>query len=345
MEFGIMLPGGGHSIHEGIEIARIAEDRGLASVYCVEAYRSALVPLAAIAANTRRVKVGPYILNAWGRSPWLTSMSAVDCDELSQGRFVLCLGPGNRHINEDKQGLTFQRPAAKMQEYIELVRRMTSARPDGEPLSYSGEFHTLTKWLPDVMPFRQRIPVYAAAVAPAMRRVVGRVADGAALGTLCSPEYLADAIRPDILAAAEQAGRNPEDVGFLMAYFVSVDEDREAARNAVRRAIAGLYGPLPHPYYDYLIREQGFSKVADAALKHVPEGRIEHAIEGMSDDFVDALTAAGNLDDCRRSLQRYEGLTDEIIFVNARGPAPQPGGPGDESAAVRSYITMMACAG
>jgi alkanesulfonate monooxygenase SsuD/methylene tetrahydromethanopterin reductase-like flavin-dependent oxidoreductase (luciferase family) len=74
MEFGIMPPGGGHSIREGIEIARLAEERGFASVYCVEAFCSALVPLAAIAASTRRVRVGPYILNAWGRSPWLTSL-------------------------------------------------------------------------------------------------------------------------------------------------------------------------------------------------------------------------------------------------------------------------------
>jgi alkanesulfonate monooxygenase SsuD/methylene tetrahydromethanopterin reductase-like flavin-dependent oxidoreductase (luciferase family) len=267
----------------------------------------------------------------------------VDCDELSEGRLVLCLGPGNRHINEDKQGLTFQRPAAKMQEYVELVRRMTSARPDGQPLTYRGEFHTVTNWLPDVVPFRPRIPVYAAAVAPAMRRVVGRVAGGAALGTLCSPEYLAGAVRPDILRAAEEAGRDPADIGFLMAFFVSVDEDREAARNAVRRAVAGLYAPLPHPYYDFLLREQGFGHVADAAMEHVPEGRIEHAIEAMGDDFVDAVTAAGDPDDCGRSLQRYEGLTDEIIFVNARGPVPRPSEPGDRSAVVQSYVSMMIC--
>lgn len=347
MQYGVMLPGGGHTIAEGVEIAQAAEARGFASAYCVEAFRSAFVPLAAVAAGTHRIRVGPYILNAWGRSPWLSALSAVDLDELSGGRLLLGVGPGNKHINEDMQGLPFERPAAKMGEYVELLRQMVAARPGDAPLTYEGDFHSVTGWVPNIEPVRPRIPVYAAAIAPAMRRMVGRVADGAALGTLLSPAYVREQIRPDVERAAAGAGRDPAELGFLMAYFVSYDEDREVARMAARRAIVGLYAPLPHPYYDFLLREQGFAAEAASVASSVAAGRPEEACEAVTDELLDTLTASGDLEDCRRSLARFDGLVDEVILVNARGPLDDAtGAEGDGSSpVVRSYVRMMRCAG
>jgi len=95
-----------------------------------------------------------------------------------------------------------------------------------------------------------------------------------------------------------------------------VDDDRERARDLVRRTIAGLFHPLPHPYYDFLLREQGFAKVADACARHVPEGRIEAAIETMDDALVDRLAFAGDAATCARRLREYDGLVDEAILLN-----------------------------
>lgn len=340
MDYGVMLPGGSHTIDEGIQIARMAEQRGFASAYCVEAYRGALVPLAAVAMGTERIRIGPYILNAWGRSPWLTTLAAIDLDELSGGRLVLCVGPGNKHLNEESQGLEFQRPAPRMEEFIGLVRQMSRRRPGDPPLSFEGEFLSLHNWSPQVEPVRGAVPVYGAAIGPAMRRVVGRVADGVALGTLLSPEYLAGSIRPDVLGAARQVGRDPAEIGWIMAYFVSCDDDRAKARAAARRAIAGLYAPLPHPYYDFLLREQGFSAVADDLAELVPDGRHDAAHEAITDDLLDALTASGTPEECRSALARFEGMVDEVVMVNVRGPV-DPSGSDDLSPEVSSYSKML----
>lgn len=340
MDYGVMLPGGSHTIDEGVQIARMAEQRGFASAFCVEAYRGALVPLAAVAAGTDQIRIGPYILNAWGRSPWLTTLAAIDLDELSGGRLVLCVGPGNKHLNEDSQGLDFHRPAPRMEEFIGLVRQMTRRRPSDSPLTFEGEFLSLHNWSPQVEPVRGAVPVYGAAIGPAMRRVVGRVADGVALGTLLSPEYLAKSIRPDVLGAAEQAGRDPAEIGWIMAYFVSCDDDRAAARAAARRAIAGLYAPLPHPYYDFLLREQGFAAVADALAELVPAGHLHAAYEVITDDLLDTLTASGDPEECRNSLARFEGLVDELVMVNVRGPV-DPSGMDGLSPEVSSYSRML----
>ena len=81
-------------------------------------------------------------------------------------------------------------------------------------------------------------------------------------------------------------------------------------------AICHLYWPLPHPYYDFVLREQGFSKSADAAQRYVPEGKIEKAMEAFTDDIIDTVSVAGTLDEAPARLQGFNGLVDQVLFVN-----------------------------
>ena len=133
-----------------------------------------------------------------------------------------------------------------------------------------------------------------------MIKVAGRVADGLAMGAILSAEYARDVIQPAARAAAEEAGRDPHALGFLMGAMVAVDDNREKARQAAREAICRLFSPLPHPYYEYMLREHGFSAAADAACTYVPEGNMEKAIEAMPDEAVDRLTIAGTPAECRK---------------------------------------------
>lgn len=314
MKQGIIFAGGGTTIRQMAELAKQAELAGLDSVYVTEAWRSGFAPLAAIALATEKIEIGPYILNAYARSPWLAAMSAVDIDELSGGRLVLGVGTGNKHINEVWQGVPQKRPIRKMTEYITLLRKAV-ATGAGEELDWTGEIHSM-RWTPAVQPVRRSIPVFLAAVFPAMVSVAARVADGIALGALLSPDYIRDVVRPRFERAAVEAGRDPAELGTTTAPFVSVGEDAEAARNAARAAICRLYAPLPHPYYDYVLREQGFSRAADHAIKWMGEGQLERAMEGFTDDVIDAVVISGTQDHCRGLLQRFDGVVDQTLFVN-----------------------------
>ena len=97
---------------------------------------------------------------------------------------------------------------------------------------------------------------------------------------------------------------------------MAIDDDRERARRAAREAICRLFAPLPHPYYEYMLREHGFSAAADAACQYVPEGKLERAVEAIPDEAVDRLTIAGTPDEARRRLADYEGIVNEVICVN-----------------------------
>ena len=58
------------------------------------------------------------------RNPVLNATGAMDIDELSQG-WILGLGSGTRSMNEGWYGQPFEpRCAAKMKEYVALVRQI-----------------------------------------------------------------------------------------------------------------------------------------------------------------------------------------------------------------------------
>ncbi len=314
MRLGVLFVGAGQGVRAVVEGARAAEEAGFDAVHMVEGYRSGFVPLTAMALATKRVRVGTYILNAYGHSPLMTAMSAMDLDELCGGRLVLGVGSGNRHINEDYQGIPTERPLRKMREYVENLRAAFAAAP-GEKVEYRGEIHRMS-WPRSVPAVRRSIPVHLAAIFPRMVEVAGSVADGVALGVLLSPEYVRDVIRPSAREAAVRAGRDPGALEFPMAALVAIDSDRGRARDAVKRAVAGFFHPLPHPYYDFLLREQGYAKIADLASRLAPAGRIDEVIAEMGDDLVDRLAFTGTPAEVARRLRDYEGIIDEAIFLN-----------------------------
>ncbi len=317
MDLGLAFTGGGMRLAELVELGRRAEASAFDAVYLTEAWRSAFVPLSALATATERVRLGSYVLNAYGRSPFITAMAAVDLDELSGGRLVLGVGGGNKVINEQWQGIPHARVLTKMEEYVTLLRQ--AARTGiGERLDYQGKVHEM-HWVPAVDPIRA-FPVILAAIFPRMLRVAGRCADGLACGAVISAEYLRDVIRPEASKAAADADRDPDALSFYTGVLMAVDADRERARRRARESICALFDPLPHPYYEFTLREQGFSAAADAALRFMPAGELDRAVDAIPDERLDRVAIAGTPDECLERLASYEGVVDEVVCVNVTPP-------------------------
>jgi len=283
-----------------------------------EAWRSGWVPLTAMAAVTERVKLAPYVLNAYGHSPLMTGMAAIDFNEMCGGRLELGVGGGNRIINEQWQGIAHERVLTKMREYVAILRQMARTRL-GETFKFDGKIHNM-EWDPAVDPGEQPYPVYLAAVFPRMMRVAAQVADGIGGGATLSVDYLRDVLKPQAAAGAGEIDRDPASLHWSIAAVTAVDSDRERARRAAREAICHLYAPLPHPYYEYTMREQGFAAAADALLKLMPAGKLDAACAAIPDECIDRLTIAGTPEDCRARLAEYDGVVDEVFMLNALPP-------------------------
>ena len=107
-----------------------------------------------------------------------------------------------------------------------------------------------------------------------------------------------------------------------MAAMVSVDDDEERARATTRHAICRLFHPVPHPYYDFLLRAQGFAAAADAAAELVPQGRVREAMAQIDDEVVDRLTITGTAAAVCRAAGGLRGRRRRGDLPDLRRPDP-----------------------
>ena len=126
------------------------------------------------------------------------------------------------------------------------------------------------------------------------------------------------------MQAAEAAGRDPSALRFPVGMLTVVDRDEERARRVAREVVCRLYHPVPHPYYDHLLRVQGYGAVADACEALVPHRRVDEAMGQVSDELIDRLTLAGTPEQCADRLRAYEGVADEVVLLNFT-PESEPG--------------------
>jgi len=333
MRLGLAL-GFEDSLQMIIDLAREGEAAGFDSMHVVEAGRSAFVPSSAVINATQSCHVGTYVVNAYAREPWLTGLAARDLDELSGGRFVLGVGTGNKHFNDWYMGVDSSKPMAKMRDYLEIVRQVV-AGGQGERVRHEGPEHRI-RWRASWEPTRPSIPVYLSASGPNMVRLAGEVSDGVGIGIMTSVEFVRDLVRPNAQGGAEAAGRDPASLAFPMAAMVSINDDIEAARYAVKAAICDLFHPVPHPYYDSQLRQLGFAEFADTASRLMPQGLRKEAIAAVPDEVVDTMTIAGDVATCAARLAEYEGVADEVIVfrIAQRG----------EPAGLAAYESLFALA-
>jgi alkanesulfonate monooxygenase SsuD/methylene tetrahydromethanopterin reductase-like flavin-dependent oxidoreductase (luciferase family) len=127
------------------------------------------VAIAAIAARTRRLRLGVMVVALARRRPWKVAREAVGVDRLSGGRFALGVGLGSGHRSEfEAFGEDPDRSvrADRLDEGLEIVAGLWS----GEPYSFAGRHHEVreAQFLPTPLQ-RPRIPVWIAGTWPARR--------------------------------------------------------------------------------------------------------------------------------------------------------------------------------
>src|SRR4030095_12296980 len=129
-----------HPLREAIDYVRYAESKVFEAVWQAESrlVRDAIVPMAAYAATTERIKIGSGVINNWTRNAALIAATFSTLDDLAPGR-ALC-GLGGRgvwgHPLATKGGVTPHKPLQAMRETVEVVRRLLAM----EKVTFKGEF-------------------------------------------------------------------------------------------------------------------------------------------------------------------------------------------------------------
>lgn len=301
----------GSTIREFVAASVAAEAAGYDGVWANELHRSPFVQLAPAAVATSAVDVGTAVVLAFTRSALTTALAALDLDELSGGRFVLGLGSGVARLNEDWHNVPFGKPVPHLRETVELIRRFIGSAHLGRPITYEGQYERVhvRGFERPFPPAREQIPVYLAAVGPALTGLAGEIADGWIAHELCSPRYVDTVALPNLEAGLRRAGRDRGRLRVVASACCVVDHDRKAAKRSGARLVA-FYASVKT--YDWFFELHGFGSEAARIREHFRRGEYDAMAEACTDEMVDAMMFAGTADDVRAALHAYDGLADEV---------------------------------
>jgi probable F420-dependent oxidoreductase len=290
-------------------LARSAEEAGFDSVWATELYRTSFHQLAAAAQVTSVIKLGTAVALAFVRSPLVTSLAALDLDEISNGRLILGLGTGARRTNEMWHGIEHGKPVARMRECIEAVRLIIGGVHTGEPVECKGEYYNISTkgYRRPFKPVREEIPIYLAGVGSRMCQAAGETADGYLGHVVCSLRYLREVVAPSLKAGLQKSRRDTG--GFKTASIITcaVSKDKKRAMHAARATIA-FYATVRT--YEAPFRLHGFEKEASVIREAFLKGDTSSMIKYVTDDMVSAFAVVGDAEECRKKIEQYREFID-----------------------------------
>ncbi|WP_030926854.1 LLM class flavin-dependent oxidoreductase [Streptomyces sp. NRRL S-646] len=278
-----------------------AEKLGLDICWVAEAWGSdAPSALGYYAARTDRMLLGSGVIQVGTRTPVAVAQTAITLSNLSGGRFLLGLGASGPQVMEGLHGVPFARPLSRVRETVEIVRRVL----DGSKLSYSGREFTIPRPGGDAVPMRlstraeHDIPLYLAALSPAMLRLTGEIADGW-LGTSFVPEGAAGAYFAHLDEGLALGGRSRRDLDVCQGAEVAFASDEEALGAMVagrKKELAfslGGMGSASTNFYNHAYSRQGWAEVAAEVRERWQAGDRDGAAGLVSDEMVLGTTLIG----------------------------------------------------
>jgi 5,10-methylenetetrahydromethanopterin reductase len=312
---------GGIDPRRSIDLAKIADANGFASVWFAEnPFNRGVLPAAsACAATTSRVGIGIGVFNPYNRHPTLMAMEIGALDELAQGRARLGIGSGIAASTE-RMGLSTERPLAAVRDAITIVRAMLK----GEEVSYTGRVFSAHKVKLEYEARRPDMPLLMAARGEQALALCGKIADGLMISNMCPPEFTRHAVEV-VRNSAREAGRPPpaEVVQYIpCAARPDCVEAYDLAKATIGEMLPGFWslGQRVPAARSALLRAGELSE-ADfaAAVERLRAG--ERPEDALDDRFVAAFAIAGTAEDCLAQARAYgeAGVSELVLtFVGAQ---------------------------
>jgi probable F420-dependent oxidoreductase len=250
VEFGVLLPtrelvmSGRPDTAPMLTMAERAEAAGFDSVWVGDSLTARprhepLTLLAAVAARTRRVRLGTGVLLPALRNPVVLAHVVGTLDRIAEGRVILGMGiaADNPAIRREfaAAGVPFERRVGRFLEILEILRALWTR----DHVSFSGKHFTLDDVTVEPKPSRPGgPPIWIGGSGPTALREAARF--DAWFPTGPSAEVFAERF-PQIHAAARTAGRAPDAVTGAAYLTLALDANREAAERRMDEYLESYY--------------------------------------------------------------------------------------------------------
>jgi F420-dependent oxidoreductase-like protein len=290
---------GGQTVDEVVAQAERAAAEGFTSAWTANIFGLDAITVLAIAGRAvPGLHLGTAVVPTYPRHPHAMAQQAMTAWDATGGRFSLGIGLSHQIVIETMFGLSFDKPAAHMREYLAVLLpllRTGGASFDGDqyrvhaPLERAGD--------------PAGPPVLLAAMAPVMLRLAGEVADGTLLW-MTGPKTVASHVAPRINKAAADAGRDAPQI--VAALPIAVTNDVEGAKQDAAKTFE-IYGGLPS--YRAMLDAEGAAGPADVAIVG-DEETVAAGVQALADAGVTEFNAScyGDGDTIRRTTDLLKEL-------------------------------------
>ena len=298
---------------------QLAEELGFDSVWCAEAYGSdAITPLAYIAGQTKKIRLGTSIAQVAARTPASCAMQFNTLDMLAgRGRAICGLGLSGPQIVEGWYGQPWGKPYYRMRDYIQIMKKIFSRKEhvvhEGTEMSLPLSVDVpgaigLGKPLKSIMQTNANLPIWLGTGGESMVRLTAHYCDGwIPLGL--TPDNF-NRFKPWLEEGFARAGNGKSLKNFEIqsGAFVNVTDDVQGAIDQQKSFFAFYIGGMGH-------RDKNFHKDTMVARGYVDEaeriqelfaaGKRTEAAQAVPDEYVDDAGLFGPPARIKQRLQRW----------------------------------------
>ena len=293
--------------------AEAAEAAGFASIWIpqIPSDFDALTAVTLMGTATSRIELGTAVMPIQTRHPVAMAQQVLSNQAVCEGRFTLGLGPSHHWIVEDMLGLSYDRPAHQVRDYLEVLAVALAGPGPVDVENDTWRIHNPLD-VTDVAP----TPMLLAALAPLMLKIAGSQTDGTILW-MADERAIGGHVVPKITAAAADAGRPAPRVvaGVPVALCANdeVDEVREWTNQVLGHAEYS-------PNYQRLLEEGDARDVGDV-LAAGDEAAVAARLRSFRDAGVTDLAVrvvpfgtdgAARLESKRRTEAFCASLVDSL---------------------------------
>ena len=300
----------------------LAERAGFDTIWVTDHFpnRDPYAILSMLSEYTSTVKLGPSVQSPLTRHPASIATSIATIDELSDGRAILGLGPGDKtmlgYLDQSWKGIIHS-----LKTTIGVIRELWK----GEKVSLQDRNFSLQSASIRVYP-RHQIPIYLAAAGPMMLNLAGELADGVLMSGAPFNEFR------DMLKHLDQGIHNRTlnaDIQKVALALVSVDPDYEAAITRTKRVVAVVSAGSSTS----LLRKLNISLEQIAQIRNeLKQGNFLEAENLVTEKMIQSFTIAGTTEDIINRINQLKSLNfDELVIGSPLGP--------NKSEAIRIFKT------
>jgi len=302
---------------DSADLARKLEAAGFSGILYTETSNIPWMQSTSAAMAAPGLTFSTGIAVAFPRSPMIAAAAAYEIADNTNGQFRLGLGSQVKAHVERRYGVEFDRPAARMRDYVAAVKACWRAFGRTERLAHDGDFYKLSllppEWAPRAHDHAMHVDI--SAVGPLMLRVAGEVADGVHVHPLHSMHYIEHRLLPGVAAGAAESGRSTDEIDLIIPVFAcpgDTPEERAPYVAQAKRQIA-FYGSTPN--YAFQFDDLGFEDTAGRIRAKMKAGDLDTLGELITDEMFDTYALAAPWDEmAARLLDRYEGTAARVVM-------------------------------